>query len=479
MLCFLIFLGVFGGLLEYFFLRYNFNPETKIGWAINNYVVAERETLRRDAEEIVPWLQNSVQHSETVDLWSKAYVEKLTLKRKTDFEVTYQSLTGDRHPDTPLIGIAIYDSKGRIVSSSNNGSSSTAVFDKDLILRLLKDGSNQKVEYPGELSVLFAFPVTDKSNKVVGALLFRERLPFSWFGAVQNSFLWVFNLPLSDLAFLAAFGFAFGLPFAWYLSGRLENITAVAHSWQNGDFSIKNQDRSPDEVGILSRQLNEMADELNRAFALKQIVAISEERNRIARDLHDSVKQRVFGLGMQISTARTLLGDDRNKAKLHLDEASNLVGQIQKDLVELIQKLKPIADKTGIIDKISAFGGSWSRQSGVEFELKADPDIELSPAQYESVYRITQEALANIARHSQASQAIVEIRREHNQAELRISDDGIGFDYSDEIAGYGLKNMRERAEQLPTGQFFVESILNKGTELRVRFRAIKGLGRKT
>lgn len=202
-----------------------------------------------------------------------------------------------------------------------------------------------------------------------------------------------------------------------------------------------------------------------------------EERTRLARDLHDSVKQQVFATAMQVGAARALIDQDAGTARKHLDEAEALSRQAQIELTSIIRELRPATlVKRGLVAALKQEVEAWSRLNRVTAEINV-PDECVLPEEVEStLFRIAQEALSNIARHSQADQ--VEVHLECNQKEVRlmVKDDGRGFDLkSVHDKGSGLNNMRERIEVLG-GDFQVESAPGKGTRLVARCLLNRGGG---
>src|SRR5205807_4599506 len=124
---------------------------------------------------------------------------------------------------------------------------------------------------------------------------------------------------------------------------RLKNLTAAASRWSRGDFSTPAEDTSEDELGQVTQQLNLMAEQVQNLLQARQKLATLEERNRLARDLHDSVKQQVFAVAMQIGATRLLIQRDTAAAEVRLNEAQKLVRQAQQELTSLIRELRPVA----------------------------------------------------------------------------------------------------------------------------------------
>lgn len=475
-----IVLGILGGVLEYATLREDFaqsagnDSQPFFYWSglqSENSFLLDHAKLKKDSAELLPWLTSKPQNSDAMRIWLNSYIEKLKLRRKTDFSNTYYLSEYVDSTKTPLFHFIVFDRETRIITSSDKimPTGGEHAEEKKFIEELLKENLGEKKELIEQtnLQVRFAFPIVDEQDAVKGVLFFRETLPLNWSQVFVNSIYGLFEQLIPNLIFFSILGFIFGSPFAWYLSKRLKKITFAAQSWRTGDFSAKTNDKSSDEIGILSRNLNEMADDIRENFALRQTIATAEERNRIARDLHDSVKQQVFGLAMQIGTAKALVENNTLVAKSHLIESEKLVGEIQQELVNLIRELSLINDEAeSFNEKIESLTNNWSRQNNIEVKLMADDLPTLSPIVVQTFYRIIQESLANISRHSKATEIKLKVEcKSKNNLQLSISDNGCGFDLEKTVKGFGLRNMRERAEQLPKGWLLIKSEIGKGTKV--------------
>jgi NarL family two-component system sensor histidine kinase LiaS len=243
----------------------------------------------------------------------------------------------------------------------------------------------------------------------------------------------------------------------------------VVDRWSQGDFSLIAHDRSDDELGQLARRLNRMAEQLQHLLRTRQKLATLEERNRLARELHDSVKQQVFAVSLQVSAAKGLMRRDAGEALTHLDEAERLVRQAQRELTALIRELRPAElERQGLEAALREHVTQWSRQTGIAADVQSEGGRESPPNVAETLFRIAQEALTNVARHSQATAVQVLMTCERDGAILTIADNGRGFDpAATDGQGMGLLSMRERAQALG-GEVRVESVAGQGTTVIAR-----------
>jgi NarL family two-component system sensor histidine kinase LiaS len=131
-----------------------------------------------------------------------------------------------------------------------------------------------------------------------------------------------------------------------------------------------------DEFGQLEEQFNRMAQQLVESTTQRQALAGQNarmaERDRIARDLHDSIKQQVFAVSMQLGAALSLLDQQRDVARQHLEQAESLAYEVQQELTMLIQELRPLAlqDKELSV-ALEDFVKAWSHQQGIAFDARA------------------------------------------------------------------------------------------------------------
>lgn len=262
-------------------------------------------------------------------------------------------------------------------------------------------------------------------------------------------------------------GLVFGVVTARHLGWRIQNILLTARSWGQGDFSTAVHDTSEDELGQLALQLNQMAEQLHGQLETRQALATLQERNRLARELHDSIKQQVFALSIWVRNAKALIGHDEEEAKQQLTEAEKVIRQTQLELTSLIRAFRPVAlEDKGLAQALREYVQTWQKQTGIPATLEVSGRHEISPFIEEAFFRIAQEALTNIARHSQASAAHLRLDV-GDVVTLSIGDNGRGFDVRHgRSRGVGLSSMRERARALQA-RYEIHSAKGEGTTITV------------
>jgi NarL family two-component system sensor histidine kinase LiaS len=316
---------------------------------------------------------------------------------------------------------------------------------------------------PGREQMLVAAPVEDGGGRVLGAVLVVIRLP-----NLTGPLFAVIGVGALALTIPAALlGMIFGFLTAWGMTRRLQRLARAAQAWSQGDFSVAVKDRSRDEIGQLSRELNNMAAQLEALIQARQELATLETRNRFARDLHDSVKQQVFAASFQIAAARAMIEEDAKAAETHLTQAEELARQAQRELNVLIQEMRPAAlEGKGLAAALRDYVEDWSRRTEVPAEVHVRGEREVPLEVEQALFRVAQEALANVAKHSGAGNVEVDLIYASDALTLRVADDGRGFDPAEKNRGegFGLQSMHERLESLG-GRVEVESEPGKGTRI--------------
>lgn len=294
-----------------------------------------------------------------------------------------------------------------------------------------------------------AAPITDASGAVRGVLLLGVDLAALARPILLKNLLALIPSTIVFALIASAFGALFGSLTANRLTRRLSRLTTSADAWSQGDFSVVAHDPSPDELGQLARDLNRMAEQLQSLLQDQQRLAVAEERNRLARDLHDSVKQQMFALTMLLGSAQMEVADG-SEARRTLQEAERIAGGAQQELTSLIHALRPVAMANQSLSvALRELCESWAKRTGATFDVRIPDGLTLTPSAEQEVFRTAQEALANVARHSGATRVEVRAERDSERLTLRIRDNGHGFDVARaDRQGVGLRSMRERIEGL-------------------------------
>ena len=198
--------------------------------------------------------------------------------------------------------------------------------------------------------------------------------------------------------------------------------------------------------------------------------AVLEERQRLARDLHDSVTQALYGITLHAQAAQRLLGGgDVSSAADSLRTLQDTAQEALDEMRLLIFELRPpILEQVGLVAALQARLNAVEGRANLQTKLIADEISELPSHVEQALYRVAQEALNNALKHAHAQCITVQLQRVQRGVMLEISDDGEGFapHAAGETGGLGLRGIVERVVQLG-GQCSVRSAAGAGTQLRV------------
>jgi NarL family two-component system sensor histidine kinase LiaS len=212
-----------------------------------------------------------------------------------------------------------------------------------------------------------------------------------------------------------------------------------------------------------------LIEELQSTQPKLQELAVLEERNRLARELHDSVKQQVFAISMQLGAARNSLSES-DKAFASVMEAERLAQQAGAELTTLIHELRPpTLERQTLSAALQGYLEEWSRQNEIEVESSIEDNLTVPLPVEQVLFRVAQETLANVGRHSKATKVVVRLANENDEVTLTVEDNGTGFDIERVAKGVGLDSMRERLESVG-GRFEVFSQLTRGTRVSATVR---------
>lgn len=205
-------------------------------------------------------------------------------------------------------------------------------------------------------------------------------------------------------------------------------------------------------VGELAKQSGVVRELSGRLLRLQD-----EERRRISRELHDSVGQILAAISMNIAKVKREKEKLSPAAQRSVEENTNLVEQASTEIRTMAYLLHPpLLDEIGLESAIRDFIGGFGRRSGINVNLIIEPRFDrLSPELEIAAFRVVQESLTNVHRHSGSKTALVRLSRKHGCVHLEISDEGRGIPVDKQIdlnssgtMGVGVPGMRERIEQL-------------------------------
>jgi len=329
------------------------------------------------------------------------------------------------------------------------------------------------------------------SGEVIGLLL--TDISTAPFEASLNADLRE-NLMWAGLTILIA-ALVTNLSLSHFVLFRLEAFAAAIKELGRGQTPPQLPVSQGDELGQLARTFNLMAHQINardqenkdlsedlrrqnelRGELLRRLITAQEdERKRVARELHDELGQALSGLALQAEAVQRFIHVDRRRAEGQLKKTRELVTATTDKMYDLILALRPSAlDDLGLAAALRAHAERCLSGTGIELSIDTSGlNGRLPPETETALYRVFQEALSNILRHSDATKVEIRLGRQNGEFEGQIHDDGRGFDpqsiqlNGDHPRGLGLLGMTERIDQLG-GQINIHSQPGKGASIDIR-----------
>jgi len=445
-------------------------------WLPNDVI----NNLFRASDLLASHLESTPADQNGLNIW----LDKVVTSNRPPIRIPLgENKDGPPPPPSPrldrVVSLAIVDTTGQLLLSYP---AETFVSEKSLPMQISPEAiAGFQVALQGETdpaaltarntdgNIVASAPILDESHHLLGVISVEIAPPFQESDFLQLALRQILPLVGGVLLIGGVAGVLFGYFIARGLTHRLDALAGAADTWSKGNFEVLVSDNSVDELGQLTQRLNQMALQLQTLMQTRQELASLDERNRLARDLHDAVKQQVFATAMQVGAALTSFDQNPSAAKVSLTEADRLVRQTQQELTALIQELRPAAlEDKGLTAALREYINDWSRQNNIAAELRVRGEQSLPLLLEQTLFRVTQEALANIARHSKATMVDVCLAWEEDQVKLTLSDNGQGFNLdNDHGKGLGLRSMRERVEALG-GDLSVSSQPEGGTQVMVR-----------
>ncbi len=201
-----------------------------------------------------------------------------------------------------------------------------------------------------------------------------------------------------------------------------------------------------------------------------QSVAVLEERQRLARELHDAVNQSLFSAGLIAEVLPRLWERDQEEARRSIEDLRRLTRGAQAEMRALLAELRPSTlTDANLDDLLYLLGNALTGRTNIPVTITSAGKFTLPSEVQVAFYRVCQEALNNVAKHTKASRVEINLKQEGAEIALTVQDDGQGFDLKQNLSGhYGLSMMRERAEAVGA-TLCITSQPGSGTELTLRW----------
>lgn len=269
----------------------------------------------------------------------------------------------------------------------------------------------------------------------------------------------------------------------YYSVGRalrpIDNILAALTELELGNLTSRLPKFTLPELSRISDKFNVMAKTLEDSIAsnrhlTQQLIQVQEdERKNLARELHDEIGQHLTAIHVDASAILKAKTVDASKESA---SAIDSVARQMMDIVhDILQRLRPSGlDELGLEAALADLINGWHhRHQSIEIDYQIRGTFKhLDETILITIYRLIQECLTNIARHADADNIVIDIRRSKDNVLLSIKDDGNGFDTSIKPTGFGLAGMKERVESL-MGKFEVNSYLRQGVRIYIELPCVR------
>ncbi len=228
--------------------------------------------------------------------------------------------------------------------------------------------------------------------------------------------------------------------------------------------------RNKQKLLLLEMENRHLAELASREALLREAaynLAVSEERNRMARELHDTISQGIHGIVYALRPLRATLSGNERGLEIH-GHLEQTAADTLKELRRLVMELSPSPlEDHRLSEALRLHCDLFARRQQITLYLQLDYRGGLQPDQEMALYRLVQEGLANVQQHTAAAHVTVKLTGEGNNATLTVCDDGCGFDPATVKRGHGLNNMESRIRQ-SGGRLQIISTPGKGTEIKAQ-----------
>ncbi|WP_391574799.1 histidine kinase [Cohnella sp.] len=316
----------------------------------------------------------------------------------------------------------------------------------------------------------------------VGALVVYLLIRYGVDGSFQ-SLNKAISFSLTAIGVLTVAGAAFGFWRSYPIRSRLEMLRESMVTLEKGTPSLPLPDLGKDEIGRLGDQLGKLGrkweDQVTSLQRLStnnaelaaqaRMSAVVEERQRLARELHDAVSQQLFAISMTATAVGRTMDHDFERARRQVELIEEMASAAQSEMRALLLHLRPVhLEGKRLAQAIPELVEEMKAKVTVDIAIDIEQDLPLNKGVENHLFRIVQEALSNTLRHAKATKMDIVLQRRGEAVRLGIRDNGVGFDPQvKKHASYGMTSMEERVNELG-GALNIASAPGKGTRIEIR-----------
>lgn len=317
-------------------------------------------------------------------------------------------------------------------------------------------------------------------DQIFPGFYWEQLITYELFG-FKLIFVMIALLLTLSLLFASIFTVALSSPFEdvrarvnWLLLGKY-NHPIFKQALKGGNW-LDNQTQTLKDLNHLRNKIVQLSSDLQEYTAAPVFVGedtkeeiIEHERQRIARELHDSVSQQLFASMMMISAVSERSQDENQQFSKAIQQIEQTLGNAQTEMRALLLHLRPVdLAQQSLHEGIQNLLAELNSKVPLEIIGNLEP-VNLESGIEDHLFRIVQEALSNTMRHARAKNLIITLNQDDNSVYLKISDDGVGFDVQQgkSKGNYGLRNMEERVNNLG-GSYKIISSPGQGTLIDIK-----------
>lgn len=277
-------------------------------------------------------------------------------------------------------------------------------------------------------------------------------------------------------------GIGFGFYQSFRVKRKLEQLRETLLLWEKGNLTLSMPELGDDELGRLGEQLGRISGKWeNQVTTLQRlsthnaqlaeqarVSAITDERQRLARELHDAVSQQLFAISMTATAVGRTLEKDFDKAQRQIALIEEMSAVAQSEMRALLLHLRPVyLEGKGLEQGLQELIKELKVKVPIEILFEMDPEVHLLKGVENHFFRIVQEAISNTLRHAKANKLEIRLHRRGDTVRMSLRDDGIGFEMDEsKKTSYGLSNMQERIVETGGSIQFITAP-GKGTRIEI------------
>ncbi|MFC0473676.1 histidine kinase [Halalkalibacter kiskunsagensis] len=261
---------------------------------------------------------------------------------------------------------------------------------------------------------------------------------------------------------------------------RVDQLVHGALRFERGTFTHRVTIEGEDELAELARRMNGMAQNIEEQVASLQRLsaeraamqetvkkaAVTEERQRLARDLHDAVSQQLFAISMMTAAIKQTMAQESGTTVEQVKMVESMANTAQAEMRALLLHLRPAhLEGKSLEDGIKQLFEEMQKKYGMDVNVSIQEDVSVPKGIEDQIFRMIQEAISNVLRHAKATQLELQLKQTNQELKVKLIDNGIGFDAKGvQQNSYGLHTMKERMNEIG-GTLQIISVPNKGTQI--------------